>query len=202
MKYFWLLLLFNLVATATVSAQAADANCSETANKLLRQAWIAQPMNVPENNGDPGKAEGLYKQAINDSPKCRRAAGLLVALLIRGKKYSEAYDYNEKLLRQFPDDPGGLSEKADLVSRINKDYPLALEIETKLLKVPDFNKNGNVFYKIARIYSLMNQSDNSLNYLKRALDIDKGWGNKANAQGDSGFENLRKDPRFRALVKK
>jgi tetratricopeptide (TPR) repeat protein len=85
---------------------------------------------------------------------------------------------------------------------LKKDYPLALEIETRLLDVPGFNKNGNVFYKIARIYSLMNRLDDSLRYLELAMAIDRDWGSKANAQAADGFENVRKDKRFWTLVKK
>jgi tetratricopeptide (TPR) repeat protein len=188
----------------SIGAQTLDPkkDCSEKSKKLLQQAWVAQPMNVPENNVDPAKAESLYKLAIEDSPKCRPAMRLLVGLLLRSEKYQQANDYNELFLTQYPDDPSGLSERADLVSILKKDYPLALEIEMKLLDLPDFNKNGNVFYRVARTYSLMNKLDDSLSYLKLALSIDKDWVDKANAQTCWGFENLRKDARFWALVNK
>jgi tetratricopeptide (TPR) repeat protein len=194
--------LFLILFFVPVGAQTLDPNkdCSEKTKKLLQQAWVAQPMNVPENNANPAKAESLYKQAIDDSPKCRPAMRLLVNLLLRSEKYEQASDYNELFLRQFPDDPSGLGEKADLVSILKKDYQLALEIEMKLLDVPEVNKNGNVFYRIARTYSLMSKLDDSLRYLKLALSIDKGWVDKANAQTSWGFENLRKDRRFWALV--
>jgi tetratricopeptide (TPR) repeat protein len=201
MRRIWLCFLVTGVTALAVSAQTPDANCSDRATKLLQEAGTAQPMNVRGNNGNVAKAESLYKQAISDSPKCRRASRRLVVLLLRSERYEEANHYNEEFLKQFPDDPAGLSDKADLVSRLKKDYPVALEIEMKLLSVSDFNKNGNVFYKIARIYSLMNRLDDSINYLRQALAIDKGWGDKANAQTDSDFENLRRDKRFWMMVK-
>jgi tetratricopeptide (TPR) repeat protein len=193
-----------MVIAVSIAAQTSGSrkDCSGNAHKLLQRAWAAQPLNVPKNTADPTKAESLYKQAINDSPKCRRAIGLLTALFVRTEKYEQANEYNELLLKQYPDDPAGLSEKAYLVSILKKDYPLALEIETKLLDVPGFNNNGNVFYKIARLYSLMNRLDDSLRYLELAMAIDKGWGSKANAQIADGFENVRKDKRFWTLVKK
>ena len=46
----------------------------------------------------------------------------------------------------------------------------------KLLDVPDFNKNGNVFYEIARTYSLMNRLDDSLKYLALAYQSTKVGG--------------------------
>ena len=193
-----------MLVSASAGAQTLDPkkDWSKKAKKLLEQAWVAQPMNVSQNNADPARAESLYQKAIDDSPKCRPAMRLLTNLLLRRDKYEEANYYNEMFLRQFPDDSAGLGEKADLVSLLKKDYTLALEIEMKLLDVRDFNKNGNVFYRIARTYSLMNKLDDSLSYLKLALSIDKDWGNKANAQSSWGFENVRKDPRFWTLVNK
>jgi tetratricopeptide (TPR) repeat protein len=195
---------FVIVIAVSVAAQTSDPrkDCSENANRLLQQAWAAQPMNVPTNNADPTKAESLYRRAINDSPKCRRAMGLLTALFVRAEKYEQANEYNELLLKQYPGDPAGLSEKAYLISILKKDYPFALEIEMKLLDVAGFNKNGNVFYEIARIYSLMDRLDDSLRYLELAMKIERGWGSKANAQIADGFENARKDKRFLTLVKK
>jgi hypothetical protein len=72
-----------------------------------------------------------------------------------------------------------------------------LKSESILPKVEGFNSNGSVFYSIAATYLLINKVDESL-----ALNISKGWGNKANAQADSDFENVRKHKRFWALVNK
>jgi TonB family protein len=128
------------------------------------------------------------------------ANGLLVSLLIRSHKYEKSNEYNELFLQQFPNDPSALSNKADLLSALKKDYAQALEIRMNLLRVSDFNKNGSVYYEIAATYSLMNKLDESLKYLKLALSISKGWGNTGNAQVNSDFENLRKDSRFWSLV--
>jgi len=201
MKYLWLLLISLAFAGPGASGQTPDPNCSDKANELLERAWRAQPMNRVNNDAAPSKAEALYEQALADSPKCRRASRLLVGLLIRRERYDEASKYNERFLQLFPDDPGGLSQKASLLVRLNNDYLRALEIETKLIDVPEFNNNGNVFYQMARIYSLMKRLDESLDYLKRAVSIEKGWADKGNAQTDLDFKNLRKDKRFWVLVK-
>ena len=194
--------LLILLCATWASAQPRDVNCSEQAQKLVDRAWAAQPMNKQQRGGTPSKAEELYKQAIVDSPRCPRASRLLVALLMRSERYEEARKYNDRFLQDFPDDPGALTQRASLISELNKDYQSALDIEKKLLDATEFNHNGNVYYRIAAIYSLMNRLDDSLDYLAQALRVDKSWGDKENAQADSGFENLRKDKRFWVLIKK
>jgi hypothetical protein len=49
---------------------------------------------------------------------------------------------------------------------------------------------------------LLNKLDDSLGFLKQAMSAGKGqgWGNKENAQLEEDFVNLRRDPRFWALV--
>ena len=185
-----------------VGAQTNDyqKECSEKAKQLLKKAWEAQPMNRRGNKADPTKAESLYKQALKDSPKCAPASNLLIGLLMRNRDYTRANEYNEIFLRHTPNDPTALYHKADLISILQKDYAQALEIRMRLLDVPEYNSNGKVFYAIAGTYSLMNKLDESLEYLKLALALNKGWGNKENAQVDSDFENVRKDSRFWTLV--
>jgi tetratricopeptide (TPR) repeat protein len=195
-----LVLLMSVQAGAQTSDQPKE--CSDNAEKLTKKAWAAQPMNRGGNNADSAKAESLYEQAIKDSPNCGRANNLLVGLLMRSRNYEKANKHNEQFLRQNSNDPAALLNKAALISVLEKDYPGALEIEMSLLRLPGENDNGRVFYAIAGTYSLMNKLDESLEYLKLALAIKKGWGNKWNAQVDSDFENLRKDTRFWSLVNK
>lgn len=201
-KRIWLCVFLVASINVHAGAEAGDdpKECSEKATQLWKKAWEAQPMTSRGNNADPARAESLYKQAIEDSPKCSSANTGLVALLKRNRDYEQANEYNERFLMQSPNDPYALNHKADLISVLKKDYAQALEIRMKLLNVEGFNKNGSLFYDIAGTYSLMNKLDESLEYLKLALSRSKGWGNKANAQVASAFENLRKDSRFWSLV--
>ena len=194
--------LFVLLISVRAVAQTSDyqKECSEHAKQLLKQAWAAQPMNMRGNKADPARAVSLYKEAIKDSPKCGPASNLMVGLLLRNHDYQQANEYNERFLREVPDNPTALNHKADLISVLKKDYAQALQIRMKLLNVPGYNSNGSLFYDIAGTYSLMNKLDESLRYLELALSRNKGWGNKENAQVNSDFENLRKDRRFWSLV--
>lgn len=196
----WAFIVILICVRAGAQTTDYPKECSEKAKQLLKQAWAAQPMNTRGNKADPAKAESLYKEAIKDSPKCGSASNLLVALLLRNHDYEQANQYNERFLQQAPGNSAALNHKADLISVLNKDYAQALEIRMKLLKVEGLNSNGAVFYDIAGTYSLMNKLDESLEYLKLALSIDKAWGNKNNAQVNSDFENVRKDSRFWTLV--
>jgi tetratricopeptide (TPR) repeat protein len=208
MKKLWKIISLSAVSVAFMGVRAdgqgldQQKGCSENAKQLVKKAWDAQPMNRRGNNGDPVKAESLYKEALKDSPECGSANMLLVALLRRNHDYEQANEFNERFLKHAPEDPFALSHKAALISTLKKDYEGALEIRIKLLRVEGFNNNGSVFYSIAATYSLMNRVDESLEYLKRALNISKGWGNEANAQADSDFENVRKDKKFWVLVNK
>jgi tetratricopeptide (TPR) repeat protein len=200
-----LLVLASLLACGATATAASgldiNANCSESAKRLVDRAWAAQPMNQgPKNTADPAGAEVLYLQALADSPRCLRALRLATSLLMRDGRFSRASEYNERLLQSFPADPVGLSTKARLLVELKQDYQGALEIQKKLLEMqgPD---NGAWYYRIAQTYSLMNNSDQSLKYLELAMAIDKAWGDSGNAQSEPAFANLRKDPRFRALVK-
>ena len=200
-----ILLLVGVVvlsmSTQAMAQSSDDAkNCSEHTEQLLKKAWAAQPMNTRANNRNPAKAESLYKEAIKDSPRCAPANNLLVGLLIRNLKYEEAREYNDRFLRSVPDQPQALNARADLLSILTKDYSQALTIRLNLLKVPGFNNSGSVFYAIAETYSLMNKLDESLEYLKMALSLNKGWGDKWNAPVNPAFENLRNDSRFWSLV--
>lgn len=197
-----LLVCFVVLMSVQAGAQTSDyqKKCSDNAEQLLKKAWAAQPMNRRGNNADPAKAEFLYEQAIKDSPKCGPANNLLVALLMRSRNYEKANKLNELFLRQNPDDPAALMHRAELISILEKDYPRALEIEISLLRLPEYNENGRVFYAIAKTYSLMNNLDESLEYLKLALARNKNWGNRFNAQVNSSFVNLRKDSRFWSLI--
>ena len=193
-----------LLISVQARAQSSDylKECSDNAEQLVKKAWAAQPMKTRGNNADPAKAESLYEQAIKDSPKCSRANNLLVGLLMRSRNYEKANKHNEEFLRQVPNDPQALLNRAALISFLEKDYQRALEIEMGLLRLPGENDNGRVFYAIAGTYSLMNKLDESLEYLKLALARNKSWGNKWTAQVDSDFENLRRDRRFWSLVNK
>ncbi len=127
--------------------------------------------------------------------------GHITALLQRDENFQQANEYNDLSLKYCPDDRNALQLKAQLLADWKKNYQDALHIFTKLLE-REGPGNGSLYYNIAATYSKMNRPDASLKFLKLAMSISEGWGYTGNAQADKDFENLRKDRRFWALVKK
>jgi tetratricopeptide (TPR) repeat protein len=169
----WSFCLILMGVRAEAQTSHYQKECSENAKQLLKKAWAIQPMNIRGNNR---------------------------GLLMPSRNHEKANEYNELFLREAPNDATALLNRANLISILQKDYSRALEIKMSLLRLPEYNRNGIVFYEIARTYSLTNELDESLAYLKLALTRNKTWGNKLNAQVDSSFENLKKDSRFWSLV--
>lgn len=198
----WSFLCAIIFSTGATAQTDFRANCSKNANQLIDQGWIAQPMNKsPTNTGDPRKAEAVYRQALQDSPRCRGALLRLGSLLRRDGNWQQAEQYYDLVLKYYPNDELGLQNKAGVLVGLKKDYAGAIRIFTKLLEVQGPG-NGSLHYEIAGTYSLMNDIDAALKALERAIAINPGWGNTDNAQRSAVFENLRKDSRFWALVKK
>jgi tetratricopeptide (TPR) repeat protein len=193
----------TLLLFAAASAEAETdmrVNCSDHARQLLDQAWAEQPMDrSPKNTGNPAKAELLYKQALLDSPRCKLAMNEMTSLLSRDDKFREAKQYNDLLLKYYPDDPDALQQKASLLTGAN-DHQGALKIYLHLLEM-NGPGNGSLYYSVARVYSKLNRLDQSIKFLTLAISINKAWGSTGNAQVDEDFENLRKDSRFWALIK-
>ena len=193
------LLLF--VAASAKAETDVRANCSANARQLLDLAWAEQPMDrSAKNTGNPAKAELLYKQALLDSPQCKLAMSHMASLLSRDDKFRKANEYNELLLKYYPDDADALQRKASLLADGMNDHQGALKIYMHLLKI-NGPGNGSLYYAVAKIYSKLGQLDHSIEFLALATSINKAWGGSGNAQVEKDFENLRKDPRFWALVK-
>jgi len=77
------------------------------------------------------------------------------------------------------------------------DYEEALKLFNKAVeKDPNHAK---ILYFMAAIYQSMGDSDQSLEYLKKSIQIDKYF--KILAQNDSDFEALREDKKFKILTK-
>jgi len=197
-----ILMLFIGTSVEATAETNVRANCSDNAKQLLDQGWDAQPMDrSPTNTGDPRNAESLYKEALQDSPQCKLALSRIAALLQRDENFRQANEYNDLLLKYYPDDRNALQLKAQLLADWKKNYQGALQLFAKLLE-REGPGNGSLYYSIAATYSQMNRLDDSVKFLKLAMSISEGWGNTGNAQADKDFENLRKDRRFWALVKK
>ena len=69
----------------------------------------------------------------------------------------------------------------------------------RLKKIEQTNP-GDAAYNIARCYSLLRDSKEALRWLGKAIKFDTT--DKALANGDEAFDNIRNLPEFKKLVKK
>ncbi|NIV14432.1 MAG: tetratricopeptide repeat protein, partial [Aliifodinibius sp.] len=84
-----------------------------------------------------------------------------------------------------------------LITAANKEYDKALTIFSDVLNYyPD---DAETHYNIACMYSRLNRVDESIEWLKKA--IDKGYSNWESIKSDSDLENIRDTDAYKELVK-
>ena len=84
------------------------------------------------------------------------------------------------------------------VARINqKDYPGAVKLLEKALEYKE--NEGLVYYLLADAHCLMNQADEALELLKKAVQKDKNFA--VIAQNEPDFEGLWEDKKFKLITK-
>jgi tetratricopeptide (TPR) repeat protein len=113
----------------------------------------------------------------------------------RLEKYDEALsDYN-RLLEFKPDDPDLLNDRS-IAYLQQKSYDDSFHgLDRALQLKPDHSRT---LYNLACLFSLWGKSEDALDYLEKAIEIDKK--NREDAKTDKDFDNIRDDPRFKKLV--
>ncbi|MFB0565634.1 MAG: tetratricopeptide repeat protein [Candidatus Aminicenantaceae bacterium] len=84
------------------------------------------------------------------------------------------------------------------IYKINSgEYEEALKL---LKKAQELNpQEGKIFYLLADVYCLMGDTDNCLEHLRKAIQIDKNF--KILAQNERDFESLREDKKFLLITR-
>jgi tetratricopeptide (TPR) repeat protein len=77
------------------------------------------------------------------------------------------------------------------------EYEESLKLLKKAIEIKP--KEGKFFYSMADCYCLMGKEDTCLDYLKKAIQIDKYF--KIMAQNESDFERLWEDKRFKLITR-
>ena len=72
----------------------------------------------------------------------------------------------------------------------------AIEIHKKAAEFDQFA--GIATYNLACAYSLENQADDAFVALEKAIEL--GFGDVGQMEGDSDFDNIRKDKRYAKLI--
>jgi len=123
--------------------------------------------------------------------------------LSQGMKYLEAERYEEAIrefkraLKDAPDDIR-IHYELGMAYLLAKKFALSVTHYMKVLnKEPE---NVLAHYNLACAYSLMNDTDNAIKHL--ALSIENGYGDVAHMEKDTDLDNIRSEPRYKALKEK
>ena len=84
------------------------------------------------------------------------------------------------------------------IYKINQgDYQGALKLLEKAREMKP--KEGKILYIMADTYCRMDKKDDCLEYLKKAIQVDKYF--SILAQNESDFENIREDKKFKLITR-
>ncbi len=119
------------------------------------------------------------------------------AELMAEMSYGKAAQAFGKLTERVPND-GRAWLNYGYCLHANGDLDKAIEIHKKASEFDQFA--GIATYNLACAYSLKNQFDDALATLEKAIEL--GFGDVAQLNGDSDFDNLRKDKRYAEIIAK
>jgi len=105
--------------------------------------------------------------------------------------------FYENILKDRPDFVEALRALAEIYTRSGR-YQDGLKLDQRLIElVPD---DAIAYYNLACSYSLLKDIDNSLNAIKRAVEL--GYADFSYMKRDPDLENLREDVRFDGILPK
>jgi tetratricopeptide (TPR) repeat protein len=146
------------------------------------------------------KREGNYEEALELSDKVIYIDGNEWGHFWRNIKIYLRQNEITKVIEEFKNfqskiSPGVASEMIDSIyAEKGKERFIRFIIEY------DLQKNELFPYDIAAFYSIINEKDSAITYLERSFQ--SGHGGLVRALGEREFDNLRSEPRFKALIKK
>jgi len=145
--------------------------------------------------GDYSKAEKEIKKILKESENQYAFSYLGIALSYQGK-FEEAEKLLKNAIEKYPYDKGILLSLAMVYSREGK-FEKAEEILKEIEQLS--SSDPDRAYRIASCYSLINDKDSALKWLR--ISIDNGNENYSLLKNDPYLENLRKDNEFQKILK-
>lgn len=167
-------------------------------NNNLAQFRIAQTLNF----------EGKYDEALTTLRAIPRTANPALvgqqtawSLFNLGKK-EEASVLLEQLLKEYPDDTGGVftSIQAVLAASAGHNSLTESKIKSAIEKGKGFGHFHHTAYHVACAYALMNKPGEAIKWLEAAAA--DGFPCYRLFETDQNLNNLRRDPRFATLLSK
>jgi len=139
--------------------------------------------------GDFEKAAASFKDFIEKFPADKEVVDRARAYLAIAQKKPKKDSVS---LRGFED-----HYRAGLARINQKDYAGAVKLLEKALEYKE--QEGLVYYLLADAHGLMDQTDDALELLKKAVQKDKNFA--ILAQNEPDFENLWDDKKFKVITK-
>jgi tetratricopeptide (TPR) repeat protein len=150
---------------------------------------------VLEKQGKINEAIDYYAAALEKNPDNAEAHFNLGNIFFKQGNTNDAVSHYKSALTIRPDFHETINNLA-LVNVARKDYSKALTLFLGLLKYrPD---DAGTHYNIACMYSRLEQVDESIVWLKKA--IDKGYHNWEAIKLDSDLDNIRNSLEYRKLI--
>ena len=116
---------------------------------------------------------------------------------VRSREYDSAIGEYTKAIEQYPKYVMAYNDRAAVYVRQNK-FDKAKDDLTKALAIDPHNPA--TYYNTAALYSLQNESSQALDYLEKALVL--GFKDYDLLRSDPDLKNIRKNPKFREILKK
>jgi tetratricopeptide (TPR) repeat protein len=133
---------------------------------------------------------------LRDNPEDFKLRFQLGNLYFRKGEQHQAIKQYKRALQLNPKFVPALNNLA-MVTAANQEYYKALTIFLDMLKyLPD---DAEIHYNIACMYSRLKRVDESIEWLKKA--IDKGYTNWENLKKDGDLDNIRDDKAYKELIK-
>ncbi|MFC2038526.1 tetratricopeptide repeat protein [Chloroflexota bacterium] len=127
-----------------------------------------------------------------DDPETLNERGITLCNL---ERYEEALADFNRSLEIRPDNPGTLNGRGITLCNLERFEDALADYNRSLEFRPD---NPGTVYNIACLYSLLNNPNEAIENLGKAIHFDNSC--REEAKTDSDFDNIREDPRFKELM--
>ena len=132
---------------------------------------------------------------LPDSPEISFVWFLLGNVLYRLQRYEEAIASYDRALELKPDDDQAWNNRGIVLDNLQR-YEEALASYDKALELnPD---DDDTWYNKACVYSLQKNVDLAIENLAQAINLNPEY--REMAKTDSNFDNIREEPKFKALI--